>query len=64
MGRPMDNPKETRITVRLDSESNKILNEYCDEKQISKADAIREAIKGLKNKTTTSCRKLSSRLIL
>ena len=48
MGRPTDNPKETRITVRLDSESNKILNEYCDEKQISKADAIREAIKGLK----------------
>lgn len=64
MGRPTDNPKETRITVRLDSESNKILNEYCDEKQISKADAIREAIKGLKNKTTTSCGKLSSRLIL
>ena len=48
MGRPTDNPKETRITVRLDSESNMILNEYCDEKQISKADAIREAIKGLK----------------
>ena len=48
MGRPTDNPKGTRITVRLDSESNKILNEYCDEKQISKADAIRKAIKGLK----------------
>lgn len=48
MGRPTDNPKETRITVRLDSESNKILNEYCVKKQISKADAIREAIKGLK----------------
>lgn len=48
MGRPTDNPKETRITVRLDNESNKIINEYCDEKQISKADAIREAIKRLK----------------
>ena len=48
MGRPTDNPQATRIAVRLDSESNKILNEYCDEKQISKADAIREAIKGLK----------------
>lgn len=48
IGRPTDNPKETRITVRLDSEANKILNGYCDEKQISKADAIREAIKRLK----------------
>ena len=36
MCRPMDNPKETRITVRLDSEANKILNKYCDENKCQK----------------------------
>ena len=29
VGRPTDNPKEERITVRLDAECSNILNDYC-----------------------------------
>lgn len=29
IGRPTNNPKEERITVRLDKESSEILNDYC-----------------------------------
>lgn len=48
MGRPTDNPKEERITVRLDAECTEILSEYCKEKKIARADAVREGIKRLK----------------
>lgn len=50
VGRPTDNPKEERITVRLDAESVQILNDYCNEKNIARADAVREGIKRLKKK--------------
>ena len=32
MGRPTDNPKDVRITVRLDAESADILKKYCEQK--------------------------------
>lgn len=48
IGRPTTNPKEERITVRLDAESIAILKDYCLEKQTSKAEAIRIGIKSLK----------------
>ena len=48
MGRPKsDNPKSERITVRLDSEHSKILNEYCERENVEKAEAIRRGIKKL-----------------
>ncbi|WP_317316174.1 hypothetical protein [Peptostreptococcus russellii] len=47
-GRPTDNPKETRITVRLDSESNKILEEYSKKNKKTRAESIRDGIKKLK----------------
>lgn len=50
VGRPTDNPKEERITVRLDAESVQILNDYCNEKNVARADAVREGIKRLKKK--------------
>lgn len=46
-GRPTDNPKQERITVRLDGESSDILKKYCDTKNIDKAEAIRLGIKKL-----------------
>lgn len=49
-GRPTDNPKEERITVRLDAQCIQILREYCNETGSKKAEAIREGIKGLKRK--------------
>lgn len=47
-GRPkIDNPKKERITVRLDDYSSKILNMYCEQKNVEKAEAIRIGISKL-----------------
>lgn len=47
-GRPTDNPKNERITVRLDSESSEILDNYCKQEMTDRAEAIRRGIKKLK----------------
>lgn len=50
MGRPpSDNPKDVRITVRLDKETDTILKKYCYQENIAKADAIRRGIEKLKD---------------
>ena len=46
-GRPTDNPKQERITVRLDEESSKILQEYCEKKKVDRAEAVRRGVKKL-----------------
>lgn len=46
-GRPTDNPKQERITVRLDSQSSQILQDYCVKKNVEKAEAIRRGVKKL-----------------
>ncbi len=46
-GRPTDNPKRERITVRLDAESEQILTQYCIQESIDKAEGIRRGIKRL-----------------
>lgn len=48
VGRPTDNPKEERITVRLDAECSNILNDYCKRNNVSKTDAVRIGIRKLK----------------
>lgn len=51
MGRPTDNPKDSaKLTVRLDKETNTILNDYCNKMKINKAEGIRRGIKLLKEK--------------
>lgn len=50
MGRPTDNPKDERVTVRLDKEAAEILRDYCDRTGKDRAEAIRIAIKGLSSK--------------
>ena len=48
IGRPKsDNPKDTRITIRLDKAECKILELYCEQEQVDKAKAIRTGIKKL-----------------
>ena len=49
MGRPTDNPKYERITTRLDQESSEILSEYCVKNNVNKGEAVRIAIKKLKD---------------
>lgn len=48
MGRPTNNPKTDRITVRLDNETSTILNDYSIQEDIDKAEAIRIGIKKLR----------------
>ena len=48
-GRPTDNPKGSPIHVRLDAESEAILNRYCKQEGVSKMEAARRWIKRLKS---------------
>lgn len=49
IGRPTDNPKSTRITVRIDKECEDILTEYCKKNNLNTGQAVRISIKKLKN---------------
>lgn len=45
MGRPKSgNPKDNDVKVRLDNETHKKLLEYCEQNNITKAEAIRKGI--------------------
>lgn len=45
IGRPkVENPKDIRYSIRLDSETESKLVEYCSEHGISKGEAIRQGI--------------------
>ena len=46
-GRPTDNPKLDRITVRLDERSKEVLTLYCAQEEVERAEAIRRGIKKL-----------------
>jgi len=46
-GRPTNNPKPYKITTRIDEESKKILNDYCEQEEISQMEAVRRGIKKL-----------------
>lgn len=47
LGRPTDNPKTYRLSVRLDEESNAILARYAAQENISQMEAARRGIKKL-----------------
>lgn len=49
-GRPTDNPKSNPIHVRLDDESAEILDKYCAQENIKKAEGIRQGVKLLESK--------------
>lgn len=48
MGRPTDNPKPTQIAVRFDKPTLQILDSYCTDRKISRAEGVREAVRRLK----------------
>ncbi len=44
-GRPKaDNPKGINLTIRLDSETERLLRQHCEENKITKGEAIRRGI--------------------
>ena len=48
MGRPTDNPKTEKITVRLDEEASNTLKQYCEQENVSRVEGIRRGVKKLK----------------
>jgi hypothetical protein len=49
IGRPTDNPKPYKITVRIDEESKTVLDEYCFNEKVNQMEAVRRGIKKLKD---------------
>ena len=45
---PSENSMQERITVRLDKERSELLQKYCTQKNLDKAEAIRRGIDKLK----------------
>ncbi len=50
MGRPTENPKETQLGIRFDSETLMILDRYCKKEKISRAEGVRRAVRMLEKK--------------
>ncbi|MDP4119667.1 MAG: hypothetical protein Q8876_01235 [Bacillota bacterium] len=48
-GPKTDNPKDHKITVKLDNEAKEILNDYCKQESVSIMEAARRGIKRLKS---------------
>ena len=49
MGRPTNDPKRLRITVRINEEQRTILDKYSEENKVKDAEALRKAILLLKD---------------
>lgn len=48
IGRPFsENPKEIRLTVRLDKKHNEILEKYAKQNKVTKNEAVRRGIERL-----------------
>lgn len=46
-GRPTQNPKPFKVTVRLDEESKRIMDDYCEQENVEKGEAVRRGLKKL-----------------
>lgn len=46
-GRPTDNPRPHKISIRINNESKKILDDYCEQEHTNKTEAIERGIKRL-----------------
>ena len=44
MGRPNEQPKLHKITVRIDEKSKETLDRYCEQKSVNQAEAVRQGI--------------------
>ena len=50
VGRPTNDPKETRLSVSFNAEQAKLIRDYSQEKGIAKAEAVRHGVNKLKVK--------------
>ena len=49
-GRPTDNPRPNKLSIRISDEDKKILETYCEENNVNRTEAISRGIKKLKKK--------------
>ncbi|WP_314346965.1 hypothetical protein [Fusobacterium massiliense] len=47
MGRPTNDPKDVKLTVRVNKTTNEILEKFCKENNLTKVEGVREAINRL-----------------
>ena len=44
LGRPSDNPRPNKISIRISDKSKEILENYCEEHNVNKTEAIERGI--------------------
>ncbi len=49
-GRPTDNPRPNKLSIRISDEDKQILENYCEENNVNRTEAISRGIKKLKEK--------------
>lgn len=49
MGRPTDNPRPNKLSIRISDEDKQLLENYCEYENINKTEAISRGIKQLWN---------------
>ncbi len=46
-GRPTDNPRPNKLSIRISDEDKQILEDYCEREKVNKTEAISRGIKKL-----------------
>ena len=49
-GRPTDNPRPNKLSIRISDEDKRTLEAYCKENNVNKTEAVSRGIKKLKEK--------------
>ena len=49
-GRPTDNPRPNKISIRISDADKRILENYCERENVNKTEAISRGIKKLEEK--------------
>ena len=49
-GRPTENPRPNKLSIRISDEDKKILEEYCNRENVNRTEAISRGIKKLEEK--------------
>lgn len=49
-GRPTDNPRPNKLSIRISDEDKQILETYCEKENVNKTEAISRGIKKLEEK--------------
>lgn len=50
IGRPTDNPRPNKISIRISDDDKRILENYCEKENVNKTEAISRGIKKLEEK--------------